>query len=150
MQSQNALEALSLLGNARSATLLYVVGARRCIWAFQHPLPGRTGPKALCLHYRTIALATSSSLLALNELRLLAVGLVLSTFAFACIEITSQLYLLNHVTTVFVSFRDVAQLGPPMVCALLLSLFSLSSVFVPAGLMMLASSLLSRRIPRPL
>jgi hypothetical protein len=105
---------------------------------------------SLCLHYRTIALATSSSLLALNELRLLAVGLVLSTFAFACIEITSQLYLLNHVTTVFVSFRDVAQLGPPMVCALLLSLFSLSSVFVAAGLMMLASSLLSRRIPRRL
>ena len=55
-----------------------------------------------------------------------------------------------EMTTVFVSFRDVAQLGPPMVCALLLSLFSLSSGFVAAGLMMLASSLLSRRIPRRL
>jgi len=55
-----------------------------------------------------------------------------------------------EMTTAFASFRDVAQLGPPMVCALLLSLFSLSSVFVAAGLMMLASSLLSRRIPRRL
>jgi MFS transporter, ACDE family, multidrug resistance protein len=55
-----------------------------------------------------------------------------------------------EMTTVFASFRDVAQLGPPVVCALLLSLFSLSAVFVVAGLMMLASSLLSRRIPRRL
>jgi len=53
-----------------------------------------------------------------------------------------------EMTTVFASFRDVAQLGPPVVCALLLSLFNLSAVFVAAGLMMLASSLLSRRIPR--
>ena len=54
-----------------------------------------------------------------------------------------------EMTTAFASFRDVAQLGPPMVCALLLSLFSLSSVFVAAGLMMLASSLLSRRNSSP-
>ena len=53
-------------------------------------------------------------------------------------------------TTVFVSFRDVAQLGPPTVFSLLLSLFSLPSVFVTGGLMMLAASSLSRRIPRSL
>jgi len=53
-------------------------------------------------------------------------------------------------TTVFVSFRDVAQLGPPTVFALLLSLFSLPSVFVAGGLMMVAASSLSRRIPHRL
>jgi ACDE family multidrug resistance protein len=54
----------------------------------------------------------------------------------------------SEMTTVFVSFRDVAQLGPPAVCALLLSLFSLNSVFVAGGVMMLAASSLSGRIPR--
>lgn len=53
----------------------------------------------------------------------------------------------SEMTTVFVSFRDVAQLGPPAVCSVLLSLFSLPSVFVAAGLMMLVSSALSRYIP---
>jgi MFS transporter, ACDE family, multidrug resistance protein len=56
----------------------------------------------------------------------------------------------SEMTTVFVSFRDVAQLGPPAVCAVLLSLFSLNSVFVAGGVMMLAASSLSRRIPRRL
>lgn len=55
-----------------------------------------------------------------------------------------------EMTTVFVSFRDVAQLGPPVVCSVLLSLFNLPSVFTAAGIMMLASSVLSRRIPRRL
>ena len=55
-----------------------------------------------------------------------------------------------EMTTVFVSFRDVAQLGPPAVCSVLLSLFSLPSVFVAAGVMMLASSALSASIPRRL
>lgn len=56
----------------------------------------------------------------------------------------------SEMTTVFVSFRDVAQLGPPAVCAMLLSLFSLSSVFIASGLMMVAASLLASRIPRRL
>ena len=56
----------------------------------------------------------------------------------------------SEMTTVFVSFRDVAQLGPPAVCSLLLSLFSLSSVFIASGLMMIAASSLARRIPRRL
>jgi len=56
----------------------------------------------------------------------------------------------SEMTTVFVSFRDVAQLGPPVVCSLLLSVFSLSSVFVAAGALMLASSALCRSIPRRL
>jgi MFS family permease len=56
----------------------------------------------------------------------------------------------SEMTTVFVSFRDVAQLGPPAVCAVLLTLFSLPSVFVAGGVMMLISSSLSRYIPRRL
>jgi hypothetical protein len=56
----------------------------------------------------------------------------------------------SEMTTVFVSFRDVAQLGPPAVCSLLLSLFSLSSVFIASGLMMIAASSLASRIPRRL
>jgi MFS family permease len=55
-----------------------------------------------------------------------------------------------EMTTVFVSFRDVAQLGPPAVCSVLLSLFSLTSVFIASGLMMGAAALLARRIPRRL
>jgi len=46
----------------------------------------------------TLSLAISSMLLAFDEVPALAVALTLSTFAFACIEITSQLYLLDHVT----------------------------------------------------
>ncbi len=56
----------------------------------------------------------------------------------------------SEMTTVFVSFRDVAQLGPPAVCSVLLSVFSLPSVFVAAGAMMIGSSVLSRHIPRRL
>jgi MFS family permease len=53
-----------------------------------------------------------------------------------------------EMTTVFVSFRDVAQLGPPSVCALLLTAFGLPSVFIAGGLMMLAAALLTNYIPR--
>ena len=56
----------------------------------------------------------------------------------------------SEMTTVFVSFRDVAQLGPPVVCSLLLTVFGLPSVFVAGGLMMLAAASLSGRIPRRL
>src|SRR5690242_5199187 len=92
------LEALSLLGTARSATLLYVfTGLVAVIGRFSIPYLVALIRRRFVFTIGAIALATSSSLLALDELRLLAVGLVLSTFAFACIEITSQLYLLDHV-----------------------------------------------------
>ena len=51
-------------------------------------------------------------------------------------------------TTVFVSFRDVSQVGPPTVCALLLSVFGLPSVFIAGGSMMLAAAILTKYIPR--
>ena len=55
-----------------------------------------------------------------------------------------------EMTTVFVSFRDVSQVGPPVVCSLLLSVFPLGSVFVAGGAMMLASASLSGHVPRRL
>ena len=56
----------------------------------------------------------------------------------------------SEMTTVFASFREVTQVGPPAVCAALLAFFNLPSVFVAAGAVMLASSALCGRIPRRL
>jgi ACDE family multidrug resistance protein len=56
----------------------------------------------------------------------------------------------SEMTTVFVSYRDVAQFGPPVVFSVLLSVFSLPSVFVAGGVMMLVSAALARHIPRRL
>ena len=56
----------------------------------------------------------------------------------------------SEMTTVFVSYRDVAQLAPPGVFSVLLTLFSLPSVFMAGGLMMLALATLTRHIPRRL
>jgi MFS family permease len=55
-----------------------------------------------------------------------------------------------EITTVFASYRDMAQLGPPVVFSLLLSVFSLPSVFVAGGVIMLASAAVARHIPRRL
>ena len=56
----------------------------------------------------------------------------------------------SEMTTVFISYRDVAQLGPPIVFSALLSVFALPSVFVASGAMMLGSAMLARHIPRRL
>jgi len=55
-----------------------------------------------------------------------------------------------EMTAVFVSYRDVAQLAPPGVFALLLQFFPLASVFAASGLAMLALGALTRYIPRRL
>ena len=55
-----------------------------------------------------------------------------------------------EMTTVFVSFRDVAQLAPPTICSLLLSLISLSSVFVAADSIMLIAAALQAAFPASL
>jgi hypothetical protein len=87
-----------------------------------------------------------------------AVTLVLAGFGAEMIDGAGNLLFLRAVhpyersemTTVFVSYRDVAQLGPPVVSAVLLSLFALPSVFATAGVMMLGSAMLTRHIPRRL
>jgi MFS transporter, ACDE family, multidrug resistance protein len=92
------LEALGLLGNARAVTLLYVctglivVGGR-----FSIPLLLQLIRRRFVFTLGTVSLAASGVLLAVNALPALAAGLILSAFGFACIEITSQLYLLDHV-----------------------------------------------------
>jgi MFS transporter, ACDE family, multidrug resistance protein len=55
-----------------------------------------------------------------------------------------------EMTTVFISYRDVAQLAPPGLFALLLAFLPLSSVFAASGLAMLGLAALTRYIPRRL
>jgi hypothetical protein len=53
-----------------------------------------------------------------------------------------------EMTTVYMTYRNASQLGPPGVYALLLRMFELPAVFVAGGAMTLAMALLSRYIPR--
>jgi MFS family permease len=92
------LEALKLLGTARAVTLVYVAtGLVAVIGRFSIPYLVRLIRRRFVFTLGTLSLAISSMLLAFDEVPALAGGLTLSTFAFACIEITSQLYLLDHV-----------------------------------------------------
>ncbi|HTS93034.1 MAG TPA: hypothetical protein VMG55_13585 [Stellaceae bacterium] len=54
----------------------------------------------------------------------------------------------SEMTAVFASYRDMSQLVPPGVFALLLTVFDLEAVFVAAGIMMLGLAGLTRYIPR--
>lgn len=92
------LEALGLLGNARSVTMLYVAtGLVAVAGRFSIPFLVNLIRRRFVFTLGTLCLASSSALLSFDRLLPLAAGLVLSTFAFACLEITSQLYLLDHV-----------------------------------------------------
>ena len=92
------LEALYLLDSARAVTLLYVgTGLVAVAGRFSIPYLGEAAPRRFVFTLGTLSLAASSILLAFNQVPALAAGLVLSTFAFACIEITSQLYMLDHI-----------------------------------------------------
>ena len=51
-------------------------------------------------------------------------------------------------TTVFRTYLDLSDLLPPALFALLLSFFGLASVFVAAGLWMLAIGVTARLLPR--
>jgi MFS family permease len=91
------LEALKLLG-ARAVTLVYVAtGLVAVIGRFNIPYLVRLIRRRFVFTLGTLSLMISSILLAFDEVPALAGGLTLSAFAFACIEITSQLYLLDHV-----------------------------------------------------
>jgi MFS family permease len=93
------LEALHLLGNARAVTLLYVgTGLVAVTGRFSIPYLVRLIRRRFVFTLGTLSLAVSGILMAFNQVPALAAGLVISTFAFACIEITSQLYLLDHVS----------------------------------------------------
>jgi MFS transporter, ACDE family, multidrug resistance protein len=54
----------------------------------------------------------------------------------------------SEMTAVFVSYRDITQIGPPALFSVLLSAFELPAVFVASGIIMLAMTSLARYIPR--
>jgi ACDE family multidrug resistance protein len=132
-------------------------------WIFMVPLWGWVGRRyglrrLLAVGYATAGLMTVATAAAFHMPWIGAVTLVLAGFGAEMIDGAGNLLFLRAVhsyersemTTVFVSYRDVAQLGPPVVSAVLLSLFALPSVFATAGLMMIGSAMLTRHIPRRL
>jgi hypothetical protein len=79
-------------------TLLYVATGLVAVFGrFSIPYLVRLIRRRFVFTLGTLSLVISSILFAFDEVPALAGGLILSTFAFACIEITSQLYLLDHV-----------------------------------------------------
>jgi MFS transporter, ACDE family, multidrug resistance protein len=132
-------------------------------WIFLVPLWGWVGRRyglrpLLAAGYGIAGLMTVATAAAVHLPWVGAAALVLAGFGAEMIDGAGNLLFLRAVhpyersemTTVFVSYRDVAQLGPPLVCAPLLSVFALPSVFAAAGIMMLGSAALARYIPRRL
>lgn len=103
------LQALKLLGNARSVTILYIAaGLIAVAGRFSIPLLVRLIRRRFVFTVGATSLAVGSSLMAADQVPTLAVGIALTTFAFACLEITSQLYLLDQVS------RDALRHFEPM------------------------------------
>jgi len=132
-------------------------------WSWLVPIWGWTGRRFGLRRLMQVGFAISG---VLSIAAALAVGipwlggllLVFAAFGAGTLDGAGNLLFLRAVhpderpemTTVFASFRDVTQVCPPAVCSVLLVFFPLPSVFIVAGAMMLASSLLSGRIPRRL
>jgi hypothetical protein len=53
-----------------------------------------------------------------------------------------------EMTSVFATFRDTSQIGPPGIFSLLLMTFALPAVFVAGGLGMLVMAWYARYVPR--
>jgi MFS family permease len=132
-------------------------------WTWLVPIWGWIGRRfglrrLLQIGYASAGVLSIVAALAFGVPWLGAALLVLATFGAGTIDGAGNLLFLRAVhpyersemTTVFASFRDVTQVGPPVMCSVLLVFFSLPSVFVAAGAMMLASSALCSRIPRRL
>lgn len=132
-------------------------------WIFLVPLWGWVGRRyglrrLLFAGYGIAGLMTAATAVAFHLPWVGAATLVLAGFGAEMIDGAGNLLFLRAVhphersemTTVFVSFRDVGQLGPPLVCAALLSVFALPSVFAAAGVLMIGSAALTGYIPRRL
>ncbi len=92
------LGALHLLGTARAVTVLYALtGLAAAAGRFSIPFLVRRLGRRRVFALGTLALAAGSLLFALDVLAAFAAGLVLNTVAIACLDIVSQLYLLEHV-----------------------------------------------------
>ena len=132
-------------------------------WIWSVPLWGWIGRRyglrrLLSIGYAVAGLLTLVAALLVHIPALGAVMLVLAALGTETIDGAGNLLFLRAVhpyersemTTVFVTYRDVAQLAPPGVFAALLSLFNLPSVFLAGGVMMLGLATLTRYIPRRL
>ena len=132
-------------------------------WIFLVPLWGWVGRRyglrrLLATGYAAAGLMSVVTATAFHLPSVGAASLVLAGFGAEMIDGAGNLLFLRAVhpyersemTTVFVSYRDVAQLGSPTVCAILLSVFALPSVFAASGVMMIASAALAHYIPRRL
>jgi MFS family permease len=132
-------------------------------WIWLVPLWGWAGRRYGLRHllvagYGMTGVLTIGAALTFHLPWLGAAMIVLAAFGTETIDGAGNLLFLRAVhpherpemTTVFASYRDMAQLGPPVVFSLLLSVFSLPSVFVAGGVIMLASAAVARHIPRRL
>jgi hypothetical protein len=92
------LEALRLLGTARAVTLLYVAaGLAALIGRLSIPLLVQQIQRRFVFTLGASLLIVSAALLASGGRTTFACGLALSSFALACVEITSNLYVLDHI-----------------------------------------------------
>jgi len=92
------LVALRLLGSARAVTVLYVcVGVLTIFGRFSIPLLTRLLRRRYVFTLGTGVMMVASAMFSLDHVVALALGLVLSSFAIACIETTTQLYMLDNV-----------------------------------------------------
>ena len=112
--------------------------------------------RLLVVAYGASGLATVAVAFAGGVPWLVAAGLVTAAIVTGAVDGAGNVPFLRAVhsmeraemTTVFVTYRDVSQLGPPGVYALLLKVFSLPAVFVAGGIGMLAVSFFARYLPR--
>ncbi len=90
------LAALRLLGTARAVTLLYIAAGLAAVVArLSIPLLVQLIRRRFVLSLGALLLIIGSLLLTSGDILAFACGLALNSFAFACIEITSNLYLLD-------------------------------------------------------
>jgi MFS family permease len=112
--------------------------------------------RLLIVAYGASGLATVAIALAGGVPWLVAAALVVAAITTGAIDGAGNVPFLRAVhpmeraemTTVFATYRDVSQLGPPGLFALLLKAFHLPAVFVAGGLGMLAVSYYARYLPR--
>jgi MFS family permease len=117
----------------------------------------RHGLRALLVAgYAATGVISVATALAMGVPWLGAATLILATVACETIDGAGNTLYLRAVhphersamTAVFASYRDVAQLAPPAVFAVLLSAFALPAIFAAGGVMMLGLAGLARYIPR--
>ena len=132
-------------------------------WTWMVPLWGwagrRFGLRALMrVGYAGAGLLSIAAALFAGQPSLGAFFLVMAACSAGALDGAGNLLFLRAVhpyeraemTTVFASYRDVTQVAPPIMCAILLAVFALPSVFFASGATMLASAALATRIPRRL